>query len=74
MCDCIAQMNEGLMEHNTELEIPIMTSKASETAYNLSASTRVVIATEKIESRKRTGPVKLFANFCPFCGEKYDTD
>ena len=73
MCECIAQMNEGLMEHNTKLEIPIVT-RTSEAAYNLSASTRVVIATEKIESRKRTGPVKLFASFCPFCGEKYDTD
>lgn len=32
---------------------------------------RVVLATEKFESRKRGRPPALLATFCPFCGTRY---
>jgi len=70
MCNCITQTNEALVKHNTRLNVPVVLGKS----FDLSASTRVVIATEKIESRKRTGPVKIFASFCPFCGDGYGSE
>ena len=65
MCDCITGMNEILAEHNTRITPSF--------AFDKDAGIYVVqpmIATEKIDSRKRIGPIKLFGDYCPFCGKQ----
>jgi hypothetical protein len=32
---------------------------------------RVLLATEKDDSRSKIKPIKVAASYCPFCGEKY---
>jgi hypothetical protein len=63
MCDCIKQVNDLLATKNTRLS----------QAYNLSGSKNplLMIKTEKLDDSKRQKPVKMFASFCPFCGEEY---
>ena len=63
MCNCIQAVNNELAKHkaNTEIYVP----------FTLSKITRVCIETEKIDGNKRGKPMKVFASFCPFCGQKY---
>jgi len=63
MCECLDQVNEKLSEQNTILDYSF-----------LADNPRAIIATCKIESRKKLGPIKLFAAFCPFCGVKYEEE
>lgn len=62
MCDCYKQMDEALKEANTKLTPAWLQRKGVITQV-------MTIATEKVDSRKRQGPVKLLVAFCPFCGE-----
>ena len=64
MCDCIEICNKALREsgRNTELELPM---------YLDNRPLRVFIKTQKMDSKKRLGPVSLTAAYCPFCGEAY---
>ena len=66
MCNCIEQINKLLEEHNTRLALGINMRTGK--------STGARIAVEKIESKKRKGPVDMYASYCPFCGEKYKRD
>ena len=60
MCGCINKVNEQITKHNSIIE------------YNLLADRpKAMISTCKVEPRKRVGPIKIFASYCPFCGEKY---
>ena len=65
MCDCIEQTNEALKEHNTRLVVPFMLD---------GSPGRVLIETDKIDTKKRTRKIKLHANYCPFCGVGYEKD
>jgi hypothetical protein len=55
-----------------------MDAKLTENGYNtilelnLIDPTYVMILTCKKDSKRRVGPVRLAATFCPFCGIKYE--
>lgn len=59
MCDCIAKTNDLLRPHNAELSL------------NLIDPTYVVVATEKIDVKKRGRIPVMIASYYPFCGERY---
>jgi hypothetical protein len=62
LCDCVKLSNEELAKHNTRLEL----------AFTMTGvMPNVLISTEKVDTKKRAGPIRLFAAFCPFCGEEY---
>jgi len=63
MCSCIERIDEKLKERNTKLCLAISFS---------GESTKVLIGTEKIDTKKRGKPANLLASYCPFCGKKYD--
>jgi hypothetical protein len=67
MCNCIKKVNEQLLDHNTRIVTPITFS-----ATKLDVSTQALISTEKIDKKKKSGPVKLFASYCPICGKMYE--
>jgi hypothetical protein len=58
-CTCIAEMNAALAERNSMIVTTLFSGIP-------------IIATEKINSRKRDKAVAI-ASFCPFCGTKYAT-
>lgn len=58
MCDCRDQVNKMLKQHNTALE------------RNWLNQTDIIIETVKINAKKRGQRSIMFANFCPWCGEK----
>lgn len=64
MCECVERIDNLLKERNdnTMLNIPLFVGDGP---------VRVFVETIKRSEKKRGKPVKLFANFCPFCGEKY---
>lgn len=65
MCDCVEKLNESLKEKNGRIETALQMSN------NMgSATIRVLVATEKIDSKQRTPVPRVAASFCPFCGEK----
>lgn len=70
MCNCISEVEAKLKEtgRNTKLDIPITFSLTGK----LSAD-RVNVATCKRDDKKREKPLRLFAAYCPFCGEAYES-
>lgn len=63
MCDCISTVNEQLREQNAMLVFTLF-----------GKPNRVVIATDKVDSKKRGRAPSMLASFCPFCGEAYSPD
>jgi len=72
MCTCIDDAEKQLLEsgRNTKLDIPITFSL---TGKGLSAN-RVTVSTCKRDDKKREKPLRMFAAFCPFCGQAYESD
>lgn len=67
MCDCITYVNAKLAERNTQIMASISFAKD-----DMSDSMEVpVIATEKVDTKKRGRPAIMVPTFCPFCGTKY---
>jgi hypothetical protein len=64
MCDCINRVNAILAPHNTVLAVPFWSSSGLLTP---------LVETCKLDASKRGKPKAMFANYCPFCGEKYTT-
>jgi hypothetical protein len=62
-------MNERLAAHNTKLSLGFLLVRRPE---GQSMEDGLIIATEKIERKKRVGPAAAIASFCPFCGESYE--
>lgn len=61
MCNCIAEMNGKLAEHNGGI-VCTMFGKPP----------RAAIEVYQLETgRGKKRPPKAIASFCPFCGEKY---
>lgn len=61
MCDCIREMNDHLREHNTAIVVPLL------------GETRAMVETYQIETgRGKKRAARVFANYCPFCGGKYE--
>lgn len=61
MCDCLAEANAKLEERNGEILTTIW------------PVVRPIIATQKVDSKKRGRPAMMVASFCPFCGVQYPT-
>lgn len=60
MCDCVATMNAVLAEHNAALVVPLV------------GPARCMVDRYQIQTGRGTKkPPYVFANHCPFCGEKY---
>ena len=62
MCNCIERVNKELEERNLNMEIDV--------PFTLSKIERVCVQVSKINPKGKK-PVRLFASFCPFCGEDY---
>jgi hypothetical protein len=63
---CVVEVNEHLGKFNTRLDIGL-----SFTLSNIEQEREVImVATAKLDSKKRTSARKVFATFCPFCGAK----
>ena len=65
MCNCINDLNEKLKEKNTRIYTPISFRPSLNTLGPL-------VVTEKVDKKKRSKPLNLFASYCPFCGEKIE--
>lgn len=68
MCKCLTAVNEHLAEKNTQVTSTIAIEG------NTFKFKGVEISTHKIDTHKRGKPTRLTAAFCPFCGEKYETE
>jgi hypothetical protein len=65
MCNCIKETNEAMekSEMNTKLRL----------AFSLNGTiNRAIISVEKFDDKIKKKPIKLFATYCPFCGQKYE--
>lgn len=58
MCNCVAEMNALLAEHNTLIDSNLFGESGK----------HVVISTCKADNAKRGRPKKVISSFCPFCG------
>jgi hypothetical protein len=68
-CNCVAEFNAKLREHNTRIVETIGIPRDGSPMF-----TRPTIRTEKVESRKRVGPAIAVPTFCPFCGNRYEPE
>lgn len=66
MCSCFTKANKLLSEHNTAID---MADTISMKTGNFER--RMMVPTTRIDTRKRKGPMKVVATYCPMCGEKY---
>lgn len=62
MCNCIADTDAYLAQHNTKIHVPWVGPQIP------------FVETIKLDEKKRGKPVKMFASHCPFCGEHYPTE
>ena len=69
MCNCINLVNDNLEKQtdNTKLDIPIVFNQAT----NELKADMACVATTKRDDHSRKRAARLFAAYCPFCGEKY---
>jgi hypothetical protein len=58
---CFVAANKSLADSNTEMDFAYMITEGG---------VRPIIATMKIDSKKRGSPKRLLASFCPFCGSE----
>jgi len=65
MCDCIRMTNEALQDRGLELDVMWFISNPIKTV--------IPVYTLLKEKRRGQKAIKISANFCPFCGEKYPT-
>ena len=70
MCDCIEQLNKRFeeAEENMRIFTPVVLSLSTG---ELSSQHRATIVVEKRNTKNRKKPKKLYASYCPFCGNKY---
>ena len=67
-CNCINEMNDRMVEHNTRLCVTFGFPRDGSPSY-----TRPALMTEKINTRNRNR-VLAIPSFCPFCGGKYEKE
>lgn len=65
-CDCIAEMDAKLAEHNTRLCVTFGFPRDGSPSF-----TRPHIMTEKINRRDRKSVIAV-PTYCPFCGKRYE--
>lgn len=63
MCNCIERANKVLAEKSTAIET-VMTFKDGV------MHARLCVPTRRTDGSKRKSPLRVFASFCPLCGEK----
>lgn len=63
--DCVEHINKLLVDQNTVIHTAVSLSSDREL---------IVVSTVKADATKRGKPVKFFATFCPFCGQKLRTE
>jgi len=66
MCNCLAQVQEHLAAHNTQIDVGLSIRD------NTIKFLGVYLKTHKIDTHKRGQPKNVIASYCPFCGEKYE--
>jgi len=64
-CNCAEMVNDELKQFNTKLKRCLSFSMS-----NMTASAEILIATEKIDSKKRGASKVVTPAYCPFCGVK----
>lgn len=65
MCDCIANVNKLLADHNGRLVC----------TYNLSNGRDYPkLEMEKADSKNRKKPPLMIPTYCPFCGKRYEPE
>jgi len=69
MCECVKKLDEQLVEHNGRIAMALTMSKDMSRM-----GERLLVATEKIDTKKRKPIPKLMATFCPFCGDKWPAE
>lgn len=67
-CNCIADANAQLKQHNGAIEQRFQFSFAATTSSRMS---NPLISLVKLDKTKRKKPPILVATHCPFCGKKY---
>lgn len=67
-CECEKKINEALAPMNGRIKKLIGFDD------KMSASERLVVATEKIDTRKRKSAPIAVASYCPWCGVKLADD
>lgn len=70
MCNCLEKANDTLSKDGTNTQLRIVETFGKGMKHQ---GSRLVIATEKIDSKSRIKAIPIFATFCPFCGDKLDT-
>jgi hypothetical protein len=68
-CECIAEVNAKLAEHNAQVHVPMFIIGRKPGA---EPGPRVFVETIKLDEKRRGKPPALFATFCPFCGIRYE--
>jgi hypothetical protein len=69
MCECIKKANKELAARNTVLETVSVIDKEFFAKKVLRTKEKLFVPTKKLDPKKREKPLKVFMNFCPFCGE-----
>ncbi len=63
-CDCMKQVNEKLASHNARL------ATGFQMTADMGIKMRLLLATEKLDKKKRKPVPTVTASYCPFCGTK----
>jgi hypothetical protein len=65
MCDCVEKVNALMVEQNTVIDI------AESIDFKTGKCRSVLLVpTVRLNSKRRVGPIRVLAEFCPMCGEK----
>lgn len=68
-CNCIKEMDERMREKNTRILVTFGLPRDGSPMF-----VRPLVATEKIETRKRGSACLAIPTYCPFCGVRYEPE
>ena len=66
-CNCVKQVNDQLQNYNTMLDLRLSVDFSTGKMYD----TPPIVATVKIDTKKRGQPATIICVYCPFCGKRY---
>jgi len=67
MCECVSEIEKALASKNVRF---VMAMAMSPDMSKLTS--KLMVATEKIDKKNRKPVPFVTATFCPFCGEKWE--
>lgn len=70
MCDCAKDVDKQLLERGTNTRLAF----AMQITKEMGVRSVLLVGVEKIDKSKRKPAMLVFATFCPFCGEKLNTE